>query len=107
MPQTACLAESSDDVTGQNRRAKIRCPSRGVRGETESISAMDYLLVLGLLIVVPLAIFVLMHRPRRAGGPAAHDHGVTPSEPAADQPTPLADSINRVRPGSEKRIPPG
>lgn len=69
---------------------------------------MDYILVLALLVVVPIVlVFLFMRRPTHAGGARPHDRGVTPSEPAADQPTPGADAINEVVPGREKRIPPG
>jgi hypothetical protein len=69
---------------------------------------MDYILVLAFLVVVPIVVFFLLkERPHRVGGPSAYDRGVTPSEPAADQPTPQAESVNQVKPGREKRIPPG
>lgn len=69
---------------------------------------MDYTLVLVFFLIVPIVVFFLLReRPHRVGGPSAYNCGVTVCAPAADQPTPRADSVNRVSAGAEKRIPPG
>jgi hypothetical protein len=68
---------------------------------------MGYIAVIvTFLIVVPLLFLLMGRRPTSAGG-ARGDHGVTPSEPAADAPTPRADAVNQVAPGAERRLPPG
>jgi hypothetical protein len=67
---------------------------------------MGYIAVIVVaLIVVPLLFFLMGGRSAKAGG--QRDHGVTPSEPAADAPTPRADAVNQVAPGKERRLPPG
>lgn len=68
---------------------------------------MGYILVIFLLIVVPLLIVVLLtRRPTGIGGGDSSGHGVTPLEPAADEPTPGAGTTNEIKPGAEKRVPP-
>lgn len=68
---------------------------------------MDYILVLAFLILVPLVVvFLGARRPRRAGGRVSRDHGLSAEQPAADQPTPGAGTVNQLSPERAKRIPP-
>jgi hypothetical protein len=53
-----------------------------------------------VLLVLPLLFMLLSRRTRNTGGIDSRDHGVTPSRPSSDQPTPRTAAQNR-------RIPPG
>jgi hypothetical protein len=67
---------------------------------------MGYIAVIvAAIVVVPLLLLLMGGRQTRVG--SRRDHGVTPSEPAADAPTPRADAVNQVAPGVERRLPPG
>lgn len=67
---------------------------------------MGYIAVIvALLVVIPL-VFLLMGGRQTMAGPRGN-RSVTPSEPGADQPTPRADAINQIKPGAERRLPPG
>ncbi len=82
-------------MAGRNRRA-----------QKGSILGMGYIAVIVALVVIVPLLFILMGGRQTSAG-ARRDHGVTPSEPAADAPTPRADAINQVAPGQERRLPPG
>ena len=61
---------------------------------------VDYIIALVVIVVlVPLIIFVVSRRGGSGAAPSK-DHGVTPSEPASDEPTP------RPGPGVDPHIPP-
>ena len=68
---------------------------------------MGYIAALVCLVVLVPLLFVLFSRRPPRGGLELHERGVTPSEPAADAPTPGEAVVNRPRPGVEKRLPPG
>lgn len=70
---------------------------------------MGYLIVIVLLLlVVPLLIMLLTRRApggsRKVGN---DDHGVTPSEPSSDQPSPAGGAVNKPDAQAARRIPPG
>jgi hypothetical protein len=67
---------------------------------------MGYISVIVVaIIVIPLLFLLLGKRPTAAG--PQRDNGVTRAEPASDQPSPGAGTVNQVAPGKERRLPPG
>jgi hypothetical protein len=69
---------------------------------------MGYIAVLvAALILVPLFFLLAGRRPAGNRGDGSSDHGVTPSEPSSDQPTPRANAVNQLAPEAEKQLPPG
>lgn len=64
-------------------------------------SGMGYIIgLLILLLLVPLVFMALSRRTGAAGGIQSSDHGVTPQQPSAAEPTP------RPGPGVDPKIPP-
>jgi hypothetical protein len=60
------------------------------------------------LLILPVLFLLLTRRTSSGGGVRGQDHGITPSEPSSDQPTPGAGSgVNQVTADAERRIPPG
>lgn len=72
---------------------------------------MGYIFALAILIlVVPLLLIILTRRTSGRGGIAhkPEERGVTVSNPSSDQPTPRGDeTVNKIEPGAERRLPPG
>ena len=70
---------------------------------------MGYIIALVLLlVVVPLIFLLLSRRTTSGGGIDSHEHGMTPSRPASDQPTPPAGPrTDRPSTGADRGVPPG
>jgi hypothetical protein len=70
---------------------------------------MGYIIaIVFILIVTPLLVMMLT---RKASGGSRNigndDRGVTRSEPSSDEPSSGGGDVNQIRPGAERRIPPG
>ena len=65
------------------------------------LTHMGYLTALVLVVlVIPLLFVILSRRSTGAGGIDSTNRGLTPNQPAADEPTP------RAGPGVDRHIPP-
>lgn len=106
---TGFAPKSSDAGTRKIRAGAIR--QRAVqRGQERRVyPRMGYIIALVLLLVfVPLLFLLLSRRTHAGGGIASRDHGLSPSRPSSDQPTPPAGpATDRPHQGSDHGVPPG
>jgi hypothetical protein len=69
---------------------------------------MGYIVVIVVaLLIIPILFAFFSKRPASGRELSRSDHGLGPSKPAADQPTPRAGAVNQIEPEASKRIPPG
>lgn len=69
---------------------------------------MNYLVMLGLLVVILPVVFIFMTRRgmhARQGG--QRDHGLSVDEPSSDQPSAAGGTVNRGTSATQRRTPPG
>ena len=69
---------------------------------------MGYISVIVVaVLIIPILFAFFSRRPVSNRESSQRDHGVTPSRPSSDQPTPRSGAVNRIDPDARKRIPPG